>query len=260
MTMSVAAILIAGWTGLPFRACLAGDIDGLMLAGFGVIGPWPNLPLVGIYSFCLVVGLGYVLLAALMGSLGGGHDFGHLGDFGHDLDAGHDLGGGHGEGAAGQHGGGAHLGPFSPLVVALFLTCFGGTGLLFNNVGLRGMMSLGPATGSAAAFAAAAAWLFNRLFRTIEATSQARACDMLGRRAMVITPIPKGPGAGAIAYVINGTRYSMTARSEDAVAMDRGAEAVILRVMGQSCFVAPPGDPRSQKAIDRREKLEAAEK
>ncbi len=223
----------------------------------------------GLYAFCFVVGLGYTVLAAVLGSLGGdagGHDVagaGHdLGDFGHDLDVSHDLDltADHGEVAFGHHGemaGGAHLGPFSPLIIALFLTCFGGTGLLFTLTAPLGSLSLLPAVGSSFAFAALAIWAFNRLFARVEATSQARACDLIGRQATVITPIPEGPGAGTVAYVINGTRYTMVARSEDAAAMDRGAEVVILRIVGQGCFVVPVADKRGVKAAERLRQLES---
>lgn len=211
------------------------------------VADWFNLP--AVYAFCLALGAGYTILVAVLGSFGGG--FGH---FDHGGFEGHDLG--HGGDHDTGHGG-AHMGPFSPLIIASFLTCFGGTGLLFTKMVSLGRLSLAPAGGAAVAFAGATIWIFNRLFARVEATSQAKACDLVGRVATVITPIPQGPGAGAIAYVINGTRYSLAARSEDAVAMDRGSEAVILRVTGPSCFVAPPGDERSVRAIRHREQMDA---
>ena len=220
---------------------------------------WLTLPTV--YAFCLLLGLGYTLMAALLGSIGGGHG----GDFGHGLDIQHDfdLHADHGATAFGHHGqlaGGAHLGPFSPLIIALFLTCFGGTGLLCTRVMDLGALSVAPAAGSSLAFAAACIWMFNRLFARIEAASQALACDLIGRSAQVITPIPQGPGAGQVAYVIRGSRYTLTARTEDAIAMPAGAEAIILRVVGPSCFVVPASDARAAKAMKQRAQIEAVAK
>lgn len=244
---------------------------------------WLNLP--GFYAFCLVLGVGYVVVVASLGMVGGGdadhdidHDVDH--DFDTDFDADADLdadfdadadvdGGGiadfdhdldHDAAPTGHHGSlsGAHLGWLSPLIVAFFLTCFGGTGLLFTRVVDLGVLSVAPAAASSLVFAAAAIWTFNRIFGKLEASSHATASDLVGRSAKVIVPIPQGRGAGKIAYSVKGSRYTMTARSEDAIAMAQGAEAVILRIVGQCCFVAPPNDKRAREAIKRRARADAA--
>lgn len=228
-----------------------------------------SFSLTGLYVFCLIVGMGYVLMVAILGTIGGGadhtgdFDHGGLGDFGQDLDVEHDLdlSADHGETAIGHHGqavSGTHLGPFSPLIIALFLTCFGGTGLMFTRVASLGALSALPASASSLVFAVAAAWVFNRLFNRIEASSHATASDLLGRTAKVIVPIPIGPGAGQIAYLIKGTRYTITARSEDAVTLPQGAEVVILRLSGNSCFVAPRDSKRAADALKFRARADEA--
>lgn len=224
---------------------------------------WGWLP--GLYVFCFVLGLGYTILAAVLGTVGGdiGHDVdasgdfdvGDVGDFDYDLDIDHDID------VSADHADishGAHLGPFSPLIIAFFLTCFGGMGLLFTKVIDLGALSALPAVGSSFVFAVLAIWAFNSLFSRLEATSQARASDLVGRKAKITISIPEGSGAGQIAYAVKGARYTMTARSEDAVAIAQGQPVVILRIVGQCCFVAPPDDERAEAAMKRRAHADAA--
>ncbi len=230
-----------------------------------------------IYVFCFVVGLGYIIVAALLGTLGGAMDHGDVGgadidadvDFDADFDGGFDPGDfdydldiDHGEVAIGHHGemvGGAHLGPFSPLIIALFLTCFGGTGLLFTTVvDIGAALSVLPASGSSLVFAALAIWAFNKLFLKVEASSHARASDLIGRSAKVIIPLPEGKGAGQVAYTVKGSRYTATARSPEGRPIAAGVEVVIIRLVGSSCFVAPPDDKRAKEAVKRRARADAA--
>jgi membrane protein implicated in regulation of membrane protease activity len=255
---------------MPSLLSIAGTGIPLLLAvGF----TWANF-----YTICLGVGVGYVLIVALLGAVGGDSDH-DLSDFDHDIDfdadadvdfdadvdagvdfdADADVAVDHG--AVVHHGGGwAHLGPFSPLIIALFLTCFGGAGVVFTTA-LRvepPALSVVPSAGGAILFAAAAIWAFNRLFRRVESSSHATASDLLGRSARVTVTIPQGRGAGAIAYNVKGTRYTAVARSEDAVSIPQGADVVILRLAGRCVFVAPPEDKRARAAMKRRARADAA--
>jgi hypothetical protein len=74
-----------------------------------------------IYAICLVVGLLFTLVSAIAGHFFGGHDGGHVGTGGH-AEAGFDDSGIPG------------ISFFSPLVLASFLTAFGGFGIIFSDI------------------------------------------------------------------------------------------------------------------------------
>ncbi|MBF0501333.1 MAG: hypothetical protein HQM09_14430, partial [Candidatus Riflebacteria bacterium] len=94
-----------------------------------------------LYIGCLVFGVGYAVVVAMLGAVGGhdgggGHDFGvHHADSGGD--AGHVSGG---PGAASDPG----MSMFSPLMMATFATVFGGLGLI--TLGLFGTLRIVPAS------------------------------------------------------------------------------------------------------------------
>src|SRR5262245_54029613 len=78
-----------------------------------------------IYIFCLVVGFVFVVGSALFGHAvgGGGHDVGHV-----------DGSGGHAEAAGGDSSDMPGISVLSPLVIACYLTAFGGLGIVFHQV------------------------------------------------------------------------------------------------------------------------------
>ena len=73
------------------------------------------------YTVCLVVGLMFTLVSAVAGHFFGGHEAGHLGTGGH-AEAGFDDSGVPG------------ISFFSPLVLACFITAFGGFGIVFSGI------------------------------------------------------------------------------------------------------------------------------
>ena len=75
-----------------------------------------------IYSVCFGVGLVFTLVSAFFGHLFGGHDA-HV-----------DVGtGGHAE-AGFEHSGMPGISPFSPTIIASFVTAFGGFGMIFSQI------------------------------------------------------------------------------------------------------------------------------
>src|SRR5689334_2425198 len=91
---------------------------------YGVRQPAPAFPMTTLfYAVCLVGGLLFTIVSAIMGHFfDGGHGHGgHVGTGGH-AEAGFDD-----TGVAG-------ISFFSPVVLACFITAFGGFGILFNDI------------------------------------------------------------------------------------------------------------------------------
>ena len=205
-----------------------------------------------VYLIFLILGLIYAAFTFFFSSLGGdhdvsaahdvdvggvdvGHDFdvGHDMDIGHDVDVGHDADVGHDVGHGGEHGELAavdasvtQLGPFSPMIVAMFFTCFGGAGVIFTKGFPLGFVSLLPSLAGGVSGAWFSMSAFNKLFAMTEASSEAEVWRLVGREAQVITPIPEG-GVGEIQYVAKGSTFSAPARLAHGGAVDRGVKVTI---------------------------------
>ncbi len=184
-----------------------------------------------IYIICLGVGLLFTLISAIFGHFfGGGHG-------GHD---GHVSGsGGHAQAGFDSHGM-PGISAFNPLIIASFITAFGGLGIIFHQI---------PATSSPWASAPLAmiggfaiAWillmLMRTLFRDMQGSSEGITADAIGLLANVITPIPEN-GVGEIAYVQAGSRYTAPAREEKGIPVANGQAVKITRIVGTQFYVAP---------------------
>ena len=179
-----------------------------------------------IYIICLGVGLLFTLGSAIMGHfLGGGHD-GHVSGAG-----------GHAQAGLESHGM-PGISAFNPLIIASFITAFGGLGIIFHEI---------PATASpwvsgplAVMGAFLIAWvlllLLRALFRDTQGSSEGICGDAIGMIAHVITPIPEN-GVGEIAYVQAGSRYTAPARTENGAAIGNGKLVKITRVVGTQFYV-----------------------
>ncbi|MHB9129799.1 MAG: hypothetical protein ACYDBB_01750 [Armatimonadota bacterium] len=188
------------------------------------------------YWVCLTIGVVYAVIALILGDLAG-----HDGDIGgvHG-DIGHDVGGAGHAGDGGIDGGGGQLvfGPFSPLVIAFFLTSFGGTGLLVTRVIHPVSMLVALLLALASGFILA--WLLvtglNKLLGSLQSSSEVRMASLLGSEAEVTTQIPPD-GVGEIAYVAMGARYVGPARSDEMVAIPRFSTVRIDRIVGSLFYV-----------------------
>lgn len=226
------------------------------------------LTLSSFYLVFFLVGLGYAVIAVLMGQLlgghdtdagsdvagheaggheAGGHDFDH--DFDHDaaIDAGadaggdmdvdHDVGGDHE--APGDHDlgdidagdGMPTISPLSPVTLATFATSFGGVGLILDKAHMPALVSFPVAGASGFVIATGVFYLFYKVFSITQSTSSVAERHTINRRADVITPIPAG-GIGEIAYVLGGRRFNAPARSEDGEEVGSGTAVVIVRKAG----------------------------
>jgi membrane protein implicated in regulation of membrane protease activity len=178
-----------------------------------------------IYLFCLAAGVIFVLCTAVAGHFFGGHDAHVLGSGGH-AEAGAD-----GSDAPG-------LSMFSPTVIATFVTCFGGLGIIFRQ--FKSTQSPWISTLLSIIGAAAIAGLFllflRKLMSTTQSSSESHVGSLAGLTATVITPIPEN-GVGEIAYVQGGTRYTAPARVEDGQGVANGKPVKITRVVGTQFYV-----------------------
>src|SRR6266446_6519251 len=181
-----------------------------------------------IYTVCLVVGLLFILGSAI---------FSHF-LAGHDADAGVGTGG-HAE-AGYDHSGIPGISFFSPLVLACFITAFGGFGIVFSGfkptatVWISAPLSIA----SAFCFAFCVLWLFNTVFSAAQSSSESQVSSLVGQIASMISPIPEN-GVGEIAYVQGSTRYTAPARSEGGIAVPAGQTVKITRIVGTQFYVEP---------------------
>lgn len=181
-----------------------------------------------VYTICLAVGLLFILFSAIFGHFFGGGD-GHA-----------DVGtGGHAESGF-DHSGIPGISFFSPLVLACFVTAFGGFGIVFSgfkpteSIWISAPLSLLGAF----CFAFVILWLFNAVFTKTQSSSESRVSTLTGHVASMITPAPEN-GVGEIAYVQGNTRYTAPARSESGTAIAAGRAVKITRVVGTQFYVEP---------------------
>lgn len=174
-----------------------------------------------IYFTMLGIGVLYSLIILVAGEV---HDLGmHLdvpGDIGFDP-----L---HGE---------IGLVSLSPITIAGFLTAFGAFGLmalgLFETTPAMSLVwaSLG---GIAVAFVGHLVFIF--VFVRPQGSSEVRMHELTGLAAEVVTPIPAG-NVGEIAFVAQGGRMTMTARTGDGTPIARGTTVHIEEVVGSVAIV-----------------------
>lgn len=205
-----------------------------------------------VYLTCLLLGLIFAVASALLSGVGHhgelhGHDFGG----GHDA-GGHDVGG-HGVGgdaaASSLSDPSIHFSPLSPVVLAMFVTTFGGVGLLCDRgFGLPWLLHLPLATIAGVAFGAVTFYLFARIVLWAQGFSQTSVNEALGLTAEVIIPIPEG-GMGKIAYTVQERRFTAGAHSVDGKAIANHTLVTIENISG-STFMVRPSDEEQLRKLD----------
>jgi membrane protein implicated in regulation of membrane protease activity len=181
------------------------------------------------YAVCLVVGLLFTVVSAMLGHGFDAHDGAGVGTGGH-AESGFD------------HSGIPGISFFSPMVLASFLTAFGGLGIVFSGIKATSTVWLSAplSVGGAFLIALFVLWIFNLVFSRSQSSSEGRVADLVGQTAALITPIPQN-GVGEIAYVQASTRYTAPARSEKGSAIGVGETVRITRVVGTQFFVERAG-------------------
>jgi membrane protein implicated in regulation of membrane protease activity len=180
-----------------------------------------------IYAGCLILGLFFTIVSAIVGHFFGGHDGG-------DFSA-----GGHAEAGLDTHGM-PGISFFSPTVLASFITAFGAFGIMFSHVDATKSpwVSAPLAMASGAVAAGLVFLLFNYMFSHTQGSSESQVSSLPGQTASVITPIPKD-GVGEIAYVQGTTRYTAPARTENGAPIAAGKPVRICRIVGTQFYVEP---------------------
>jgi len=227
------------------------------------------------FLICFFVGLVFTVISFILSGVFGGHDAAHadvgdldgvaadvdidigdvdvgvgdvdVGDVGvdHDFEMGHDFdhsvaeagGDGHVEVGLGDSFPG--LSPWSPSVICAFLTTFGGAGYIsLEAVGIGTSVSIVVGAVAATVGAGGVFYGMNRFFSAVQASSEVKVADVIGREAEVITPVPKG-GVGEISYEVSGTRMSAPARTVNGKPVGRAQKVKIVRIVGTTYLVKP---------------------
>jgi membrane protein implicated in regulation of membrane protease activity len=189
---------------------------------------------VNAYEICLAIGIGYTLIAALLGGFGG-HGA-HLGA-GHGPHFGHGVHHGHAD-RADSESGEVIFGPLSPLVIAFFLTCFGAVGLLLSWQFHLRTTSLPVALCASFLLAWLLAKMLNTLLGNMQGSSEVRLYALIGNEGEVTVDIP-AEGIGEIVYIAMGSRCVAPARSDEHVLIRRFAGIRISRLVGNMFYVTP---------------------
>ncbi|MBI4674619.1 MAG: NfeD family protein [Chloroflexi bacterium] len=125
----------------------------------------------------------------------------------------------------------------SPITIAMFITSFGGIGLIATlGFGMDGGVSVVVAVIGSVIVGIISHFLFFYLFIAPQASSALKESDILGHIGEVTAPIP-GNSVGEIAYVSMGERHTATARSADGTAIPRGATVKIEKMAGTAVIV-----------------------
>ena len=184
-----------------------------------------------VYIACFVLGLAYAVFATVFG---GGHEgTGHFG-----LDAAHDVTG-HVDTNPDATSGSIQFSPLSPVVIAMFVTAFGATGMICLKVfQFSAIGSLPVAVLVGLAVAAVTFYIFVQLFSKTQGSSESQIAMVVGCEAEVITPIP-ADGVGEIAYISKGARYTAPARSVSQEEIKSHTVVCIDKIVGNTFFVRP---------------------
>ncbi|HHV99746.1 MAG TPA: hypothetical protein GXX36_09275 [Clostridiaceae bacterium] len=128
--------------------------------------------------------------------------------------------------------------PFSPIVIASAITTFGAVGLI-GKLGFRmsDVTSAVVSLGFAGSIGMAIFFGIVKFMYSSQSNSIYSQDEIVGFDAEVITPIPPN-GLGEIAYVINGTRYNLSAKSADGEKIGRGETVKIRSVSGNLAIVS----------------------
>lgn len=175
-----------------------------------------------LYAFigCLAFGVFYSVISLVLGGHGFDHNIDHGG--GADID---------------QVDGADAPSPFNPLVISSAITAFGAVGLAaMKGFGMSSLMSTVVALAFAGIIGTAIFFGIVKFMYGSQSNSIFSLDDLIETEAEVLTPIPEN-GMGEIAYVINGIRYTLTARSLEHNSISRGAVVVIREIAGNAAIV-----------------------
>ena len=130
--------------------------------------------------------------------------------------------------------------------IAAFLAWFGGTGYLLEHYFHVWMfLALGVATLSGIGGASIVFWFLAKVLLANERPLDAADYDMTGVLGRLSIPIREG-GTGELIYSQAGTRRVAGAKSEDGIAIPKGAEVMVTRYEKGIAYVRPWEDPLAE--------------
>lgn len=210
------------------------------------------------YFICVLVGLIFAVLSFIFSggfeanvdvSMDVGADFGADagGDFGHDISGG-DVGIGE-----------VHFPLFSPVVLACFVTAFGGGGIIGLKVfPFMPILSLLIATGSGLLVGLLVGFIVMKIFKALEVNAITTKKSLIGSIAEV-TEIIGAAGVGEIAFSGKQGRISGPARSEENKDIGRHAMVTITRVVGGLYYVREHVDEKLRNIPENKEEKTSTE-
>jgi membrane protein implicated in regulation of membrane protease activity len=195
------------------------------------------------YFICFLIGFGLSALSFLAGSV---HlHLPHL-HFHHGIHVGHGGGGGR-LGRVGR----SSMSYFNFATMSAFLAWFGATGYILVHIySVWFLVALGIAIVSGIGASAVVFWFLAKVLMGREAPLDPADYDMvgvLGKLSISIRP----SGTGEIVYSQGGTRRVAGARSEDGVAIPKGAEVMVTRYEKGIAYVRPWKDALDELEIGR---------
>lgn len=193
-----------------------------------------------VYIGCFTFGILYSLISAFLGGDGAdgadgvGADSAGVDidiDIGADIDVGADM-----DVDIDADGAGTPS-PFSPLVIASAITAFGAAGLISKlSFNMGDLASAAVSLGFAGLVGALIFFGVVKLMYSSQSNSTFSQEELVGIEAEVITPLPRN-GLGEIAYVMNGIRYNMSARSAYQEEIRRGETVIVKEIAGNVAVV-----------------------
>ena len=143
--------------------------------------------------------------------------------------------------------GDVHFPLFSPIVIACFVTAFGGGGI----VGLKlfpfaPILSLPVALGTGVVVGLLVGLLVAKIFKVVQVNAVTTAKSIIGTIAEVSESIPAA-GVGEITFTGKGSRISGPARSEENIDIKRHAMVTITRTVGGLYYVREHVDEKLRK-------------
>jgi membrane protein implicated in regulation of membrane protease activity len=189
--------------------------------------------MVTFYAICLLAGLIFAVVSFIF-----------TGGYEASVDTGADLGAGAGADLGGHGVGEVHFPLFSPVVIACFVTAFGGGGLVGLEVlSFLPILSLVIALGSGLGVGLITAYIVWKIYQASATNQVVRARELIGTVAEVTEAIPAS-GVGEISFQSRGSRISGPARSEDSRDIKRHAMVTITRVVGGLYYVREHADEK----------------
>jgi len=202
-----------------------------------------------VYFALVAIGLIYTVISLIGADFGsdvdvGGADFDfHIGEFDvggihvPDVDIGMDA-----PDVDVDVGGAIELPSISPFAIASFITGFGGAGIAANLAfNVSAVVSLLWATLGGLLVGGAMQLFFGAVLLKSQGSSEVQVSQIRGRIAEVTVPIPKGT-IGQVAFVAQGRRVTYGARAEGYLAIPRGTQVEIVRIVGGTAVVRPVED------------------